>query len=356
MVCGKTYLVKRFGADKRKRHYFRISAGTHENAGFLIEFLSFRKTSGSDFRTEILCGYLVIAVYSRRFFGKIIFGFDVASERRNRNRVAIDRHAERREHTLHFRIAHINVNIMIYPVNVKFYFFQRLIGIVNIYVVFGYFARAEHLNEFAGSVKRFNGHLRVKSLFEQCGSVRSHAKPLCALSNSRSVKVCRFEHYHFGCIFYFAVFAAHDPGNGNGSFRVRNNEHIGSKGSFLSVKRNGLFAFFCSSDVYLSAFKARIIKSVHRLTVFKHNIVCYVNDVVYGTDAAGTKSLNHPFRRRSYLDVGHDSCAVTRAEFGVFHRNSQIIVHINAFSFYGRGLDDIRLVKRNGGFSCNASY
>ncbi len=56
------------------------------------------------------------------------------------------------------------------------------------------------------------------------------------------------------------------------------------------------------------------------------------------------------------LDVGHDSCAVTRAEFGVFHRNSQIIVHINAFSFYGRGLDDVRFVKRNGCFSCNASY
>ena len=55
---------------------------------------------------------------------------------------------------------------------------------------------------------------------------------------------------------------------------------------------------------------------MHRLTEFKHNIVCNINDIVNRTNSAGTKTFTHPTRRRLNLYVLDNSTDIAIALIG----------------------------------------
>ena len=61
---------------------------------------------------------------------------------------------------------------------------------------------------------------------------------------------------------------------------------------------------------------------MHRLTVFQHDIVCNVHDVVDRTHTVGAKSLTQPFGRGRDFHIAHHSGAVSAAE--ILGRNFNI--------------------------------
>ena len=93
----------------------------------------------------------------------------------------------------------------------------------------------------------------------------------------------------------------------------------------LAVKRNEGFTVVCISYDDLRAVEAGIIKSVHRLTVFKHNVVGYIYDVVDGANACGTESHSHPKGRRLDLYIFYDSCGVSVAKLGGVYSYGKVI-------------------------------
>ena len=77
---------------------------------------------------------------------------------------------------------------------------------------------------------------------------------------------------------------------------------------------------------------------MHRLTVLFHHIICNINNIVDWTDALCAKPLLHPLRRRSDLDIFHDSCRISGTQIRIEHGYLDIIIDIFAVSgfFYDR--------------------
>ena len=72
---------------------------------------------------------------------------------------------------------------------------------------------------------------------------------------------------------------------------------------------------------------------MHRLTVFKHNIVCDVNNVVDGAYSAGAQSFPHTARGGLDADVLDNCAAVAVAAFRVKNVNGKVFINISAAAF-----------------------
>ena len=94
---------------------------------------------------------------------------------------------------------------------------------------------------------------------------------------------------------------------------------------------------------------------MHRLTVFEHNVVGDVNDVVDRTDAGGTQLHAEPQRRGSDLDILDNAGRVTVAVFGVGDLDVEVvgdIVTVCGSVFVLRGGEIEFLAEGNSGFTC----
>ncbi len=70
------------------------------------------------------------------------------------------------------------------------------------------------------------------------------------------------------------------------------------------------------------------IIGMHRLTIFFHDIVCDIYQVVDRADAVGSQTSLHPFRGRTDFYIFYDSCTITWAEIFIFYSYFYIIVDI----------------------------
>ena len=75
------------------------------------------------------------------------------------------------------------------------------------------------------------------------------------------------------------------------------------------------------------AVKLGVIKGVHRLTVFKHNVVGNIHDVVDGANTCGAKTHAQPHGRGRNAHVLYDLCGIAVAEIGCFDANSKIVFY-----------------------------
>ena len=92
---------------------------------------------------------------------------------------------------------------------------------------------------------------------------------------------------------------------------------------------------------------------MHRLTVFFHDIVGNIDDIVDRTDALSSQTTLHPFRRWSNLDILNHTGCVARAQFCIIDFNADKIVDILIVAcwFYNRRTE--WFAECNSSFSCN---
>ena len=122
----------------------------------------------------------------------------------------------------------------------------------------------------------------------------------------------------------------------------------------LIVKGLEGFAVVCAAYVDCASVKAGVVKCVHGLTVFKHNVVCNVYDVVDGSYACRTESHSEPERRGSDLYVLYNLCCVSEAEVAVVNINGKVVRNIVAVAEglnLGCGNGEF-LIEGNCAFSC----
>ena len=85
----------------------------------------------------------------------------------------------------------------------------------------------------------------------------------------------------------------------------------------------------------MSALNIAEVKSVHRLAVFQHYIVCDVDEVVDRTNTACTESLSHPAGGGTYLNVLYDTCTVSRAGLSIvdIYLKEAVYIAVNSLEF-----------------------
>ena len=226
-----------------------------------------------------------------------------------------------------------------------------------------------HFNElchrFAGTQQFYQFHcpfqctraaVRIQSLFIACRSIGTHAQLLGSPANLYRFEISRLKDNGIGVVHNAAVFAAHDTGNGNGLFCIGNDQHFRRKLPFLSVQRGNGFAVLGIADNDLAVLDIPLVERVHRLTIFQHDIVGDVHQIIDRTHAAGTKPFPHPAGRRTDLDILHHAGNVPRTECSIFNRHRQAVAKLVCGAVEFRCFQVHGLAESHGSFSCQTNH
>ena len=104
----------------------------------------------------------------------------------------------------------------------------------------------------------------------------------------------------FGCFFNSRIKAPLDPGQIDKAFCVFYYHRVFGKRIFNAVNR-GKFLPPCGQlKIHDLSVNFVVIKSVHGNPQFIHNIICNIDDVIYGSMPHRDNSFFQPFGRRSY--------------------------------------------------------
>ena len=102
------------------------------------------------------------------------------------------------------------------------------------------------------------------------------------------------------------IFPAHDARNADGLFLVADHQHIFIQLPLLAVQCHKFFSGCRPADNDLTARNGIQIVGVHGLSVFFHDVVSDIHQIVDGPNAVGSQASLHPLRRRTDLDVFHN--------------------------------------------------
>ena len=91
-----------------------------------------------------------------------------------------------------------------------------------------------------------------------------------------------------------------------------------------------------TAHYYFTTLYAGIIKGVHRLAIFQHNIVCDINNIVDGTHAVITQTAAHPSGGGLNFDVFYHFCSVAGAKVCVGYFHLEKIGDVSVSALYNR--------------------
>ena len=191
-------------------------------------------------------------------------------------------------------------------------------------------ARAQQLDELAGPVDGQPREVGVEALFIVRGGVRAHVERRGGAAYARAVEVGALEEDHLGVLGYLAVLAAHDAGEADGLVLVADAEHARRHPALVPVQGAAGLALARGAHDDVPAVDAGEVEGVHRLAVLHHDIVSYVNYIVYRPHAHGGDALAHPLGRGLNLYVAHHARGVPRAELAVLDVDLHIVVYVAA--------------------------
>ena len=166
----------------------------------------------------------------------------------------------------------------------------------------------------------------VHALFKACGGVGGLTERAGSFPNVVAGELRRLEEHVFRIGFYFAVQAAHNARERDGSFAVADHEVVFREREFLFVEGDDLLPLRRSAYDDLSAAEVVRVERVHRLTHFEEYEVRNIDDRGNGTYARKRKAFPHPSGRTAALYVLHVMPYVARAKVGR-----------EDFHFHGRG-------------------
>ena len=218
------------------------------------------------------------------------------------------------------------------------------------------FTCSQFFHKLACTVDRCFGIVRVKTFFEFTGCIGTKSDPLGRETDICSVEACCLKKYGVYIICDHGVFSTHDSGYADCFLAITDHQDLIVHLTFLSIQGYKFLACFCTAHNDLSAFDGIQIVCMHRLTIFFHNIVCDINEVVDRADSVGSQTSLHPFRRWSDLDVFDNSCSISRAKFRIFYGNFDIVrcfFVISCLFYYRR---NEFFVKSGCCFSCDSKY
>src|SRR5699024_1437291 len=147
------------------------------------------------------------------------------------------------------------------------------------------FAGAQHFDQLAGAQQGGHGVFAVQTLFKAARGLGAHSDAARRDADAGTGECGAFKDHHFGVFSDFAVFTAHDAGNAHGLDRVGDEQRLGRDTALLAVQRGDNFVRPAAAHDDFVLLDAGIVKSVHGLAIFQHDIVGDIDNVVDGTHA-----------------------------------------------------------------------
>ena len=124
----------------------------------------------------------------------------------------------------------------------------------------------------------------------------------------------------------------------------------------VAVERPEGFALPGTADDDLSVVQAGIVERVHRLTVFEHDVVRDVHNVVDRPHAGRAQTAAHPLRRGGDFDILHHTRGVARAKLGVFDLHGELFVNVAVAAAHRRLGKRQRGAERAGALAGEAAH
>ena len=352
IVFCKTCLIIKLCGHKGIGDDLVKTASAEKTVNVLLELLFCGKTALCHRGNDVAGFDLVIAVDTNDFFCDIVHATNVIAIGGNGDDIAVHLEIKAFEDLDHFFRGKVDAEEFIDSFGFELHGCDLFLDGVNVDDAVYDLACAEKVYKLARSFECGNGVFGVKTLFKTGGGVCTHTELLCGHADGATEEHRGFKDNGRGIVLDLAVCAAHNACDGNGLFAVGNDEHIGFEISFLIVERHELFFVACGSDLDVLAVKTSVVEGVHRLTVFEHDVVRDIYDIIDGTNARCAKSHTEPKRRGCDLYVLYDTRAVTEAFFCVMDGDIDIICNIVA-RFLDGGCGDLRgLFKACRAFSC----
>ena len=158
------------------------------------------------------------------------------------------------------------------------------------------FTGSQFFHQLAGTVDGCLRIIRIQTFLEFSGSIGTKSDSLCRQTDVRTIKACRFEQNGFYIVCDHGIFSTHDTCDTDGFFSITDHQDIFIHLTFLSVQSNKFFVFSGTAYMNLMVCDRIQIIGMHRLTIFFHDIVCDIYQVVDRADTVGCQTSLHPFR------------------------------------------------------------
>ena len=183
-------------------------------------------------------------------------------------------------------------------------------------------AAAQGADQVQGAVDGDARRVGVDALFKAGGRIALLPQRARGAADVGALEFGAFEEDLFRVLRDAAVQPAHDPGEGDGLFRVADDEVFGMEFELLFVEGGDGLPLFGAPHDDLPAAHFGEVERVHGLTQFEQDEVGDVDHVVDGAQAAQREAAAQPLRRLFDLQVGHAVGDVARAQIGREHRNA----------------------------------
>ena len=341
-IGGQPDLIENGGGDEGIGDDLAVAHGAAQGSGLGFQ-LHHRGIAALGRGLEGGSGNLVVAVGTTHFLGDIRHQVQVGTEGGNENGVALHGNFQPVQVLDHVLLGDIGTQ---QPVDFLRLQRQRLFlrDIVDdIDGAVQHIAAAQHLHKLAGTLHGRDGHHGVKALFKFAGGFGAHTQRQSGLADGGAVEVGGLEDYHGGIVLDFGVFAAHDTGKADGLIFVGDDQHTGFQVAHIAVQRGQGLAVLGFPHHDLAGRNIAVIKGVHGLTVFQHDVVGDVHDVIDGTHAVGAQTAAQPLGGGGDLYVGNHPGGVAVAQLRCGDVHVQMVVNIP-----GVGAVNHRLVVTHG--------
>ena len=314
VVGGHIYLIIIFGADEREGLALIKSHRAEGVGAEQLKALNRRPASRGDRSDK--AGRLdgIIAVNAENLLGDIVHAAAVGAEGGYGQSVAVHLEFELAQHILHIIGADVQSEEGVDAVGLELHRIGLFSAAVNVNSSVHDVSGAQQSYKLAGTVERGQSVLGVESLFKASRAFGAHTLTLGGHADRASEEVRALEYDGSGIILNFAVCSAHDSGKGDRLLFIGDNEILRVEDMIGIVERFEAFAILGGADDDLLAVEAGIIKGVHGLTIFQHDIVGDVNDVVDRSDSGGAQTHSQPQGRGSDSDIFNYAGGVARAK------------------------------------------
>ena len=168
---------------------------------------------------------------------------------------------------------------------------------------------SSHARWTAGTVS-----MGVQVLLKLAGGLGPQAQSQGGLADGGPVEIGGLKDHGGGVVHNFGILAAHDAGQADGLVSVGNHQHPRLQGAAHAVQGDDGLALCALPHHNFTRRHVAVIKGVHRLAVFQHDIVGDVHNVVDGPHTVGPEPLAQPLGRGADFYMVHHPGGVPVAQ------------------------------------------
>ena len=186
-------------------------------------------------------------------------------------------------------------------------------------------AAIQQLHQLAGPLHRRNGKHGVQVFLKLAGGLGAQAQGQGSLPDGSTVEIGGLKHHRGGIRHNLRVFAAHDARQANGLFPVGNHQHPRLQPAHRAVQGGDGLPFPALPHHDFAGGHVPVVKGMHGLAIFQHDIVGDVHNVVDGPHAVGPQPLPQPLGGGANAHIGHHPGGVPVAQGLRRHFHIQIL-------------------------------